>query len=133
MKKLSFLRFALASFIALEAKILERKKCHMASRGRGNPENGVMIYEWPITHNHHHQCQTRYGPCPIFFVLDNCKILTCRVEMSQLSQELKDQCCEKEEKEDAGTESEKEDSRPSYSPSVHPSMHPSPARWPLQL
>ena len=53
--------------------------------------------------------------------------------MSQLSQELKDQCCEKEEKEDAGTESEKEDSRPSYSPSVHPSMHPSPARWPLQL
>jgi len=56
-----------------------------------------------------------------------------KVEMSQLSQELKDQCCEKEEKEEAGTESEKEDSRPSYSPSVHPSMHPSPARWPLQL
>ena len=76
---------------------------------------------------------TEYGPCPIFYVLDNCNIITCRVEMSQLSQELKDQCCEKEEKEDAGTESEKEDSRPSYSPSVHPSMHPSPTRWPLQL
>merc|ERR1719264_436378 len=51
-----------------------------------------------------------------------------KVEMSQLSQELKDQCSEKKDEEDAGTESEKEDSRPSYSPSVHPSMHPSPAR-----
>ena len=71
---------------------------------------------------------------PTCYVLDKCNILNYRVEMSQLSQELKDQCSEKEEeKEEAGTESEKEESRPSCSPSVHPSLHPSPARWPLQL
>jgi len=46
-----------------------------------------------------------------------------KVEMSQLSQELKDQCSDKDE-----NESEMEESRPSYSPSVHPSLHPSPAR-----
>jgi len=56
-----------------------------------------------------------------------------KVEMSQLSQELKDQCSEKDEKEENGTESEREESRISYSPSVHPSMHPSPARWPFHL
>ena len=33
-----------------------------------------------------------------------------------------------------GEESEKEESRPSYSPSLHPSLHPpSPARCPLHL
>ena len=72
---------------------------------------------------------------PYPFTHTHREYMNYRVEMSQLSQELKDQCSEKkDENGENGEESEKEESRPSYSPSLHPSLHPpSPARCPLHL